>query len=228
MKEPRKQFNQDFNDEVQQELLRLSYLGYKDSKSEIDAGGYDNVLMPEIFRPTRRTKMDDLLYRLSPRFPNVSTRLQYNFSHCCHHAVVISGNTILTASFVQYPNSLPRESLFREFYAGNDEVVESQLKFSFKPEENILRVLDYLTLPNERNYAVLIHGRAENGKYYEPGFIKIIFPSYDLSTLIDDSIDLRLKYPLVVTEMLSETKEIKDNISDNIAIKVNKEQKELL
>lgn len=228
MKEPRKQFNQDFSEELQEELLRLPYLCYRDSKIEVDAGGYESALIPEIYRSVRKIKMDNLLYRLSFRFQNVKTLLRYNISHNCHHAVVISGNTILTASFVQNSDNLPRDALFREFYAGNDDVVQCQITFGFKPEENILKVLEYLQLPDERNYAVLIHGSAEKDKYYNPGFVKIIFPNINLSASIDDNIDLRLKYPLVVVEMLAETQDIKDNVTDNISIKLNKEQKELL
>ncbi|HEX9896144.1 MAG TPA: hypothetical protein VGA85_00585 [Dehalococcoidales bacterium] len=228
MKEPRKQFNQDFSNELQAELLRLPYLCYKDSKNEVDTGGYENELIPELFRSVRRTKMDNLLFRLQFRFPNITTRLQYNISHNCHHAVVISGNTILTSSYVQNPDDLPRDALFREFYAGNDEAIQCQITFDYKPEENILKVLDYLPLPDERNYAVLIHGVVEKGKNYNPGFVKIIFPNPSLTRIIDEGIDLRIKYASIVNDLLAETKDIKDNITDNISIKLNKEQKGLL
>ena len=226
MKQPRKQFNQDFSEELQAELLRLPYRCYESARTEVDEGGYEDTLRNEVSRPIRRNRMDTLLFQLKFRFPDIKTRLQWNIAHNCHHAVVISGNTILTSSFIRNPEDFPLDSLFREFYAGNNEILHTQAKFDFKPEDNILRVLDCLSLPNQRNYAILVHGLAE--KSYQPGFVKIIFPDSGLTSHIDDSIDLRIKYPLIVSEMLTGACEIKDNITDNINIILNREQKGLL
>jgi hypothetical protein len=226
MKQPRKQFNQDFSEELQQELLRLPYRCYESSQTEVDEGGYEDTIIPEISRPIRRHRMDTLLYQLKYRFSNVITRFQLNIAHNCHHAVVISGNTILTASFIHESDDFPPDSLFREFYAGNNEILQYQTKFDFKPEDNIFKILEYLAVPDERNYAVLVHGLALNS--FKPGFVKVIFPDSRLTSLLDDSIDLRVKYPLVVQEMLVGTNEIKDNVTENISVKLNKEKKGLL
>lgn len=228
LKRPREQFNQDFSDELQQALLRLPYLCCRDSTTEVSEGGYESELIPNIYGNIRKVRMDSLLFRLKYRYPGISTLLPYNVGRRnCRHAVAISGNTILTTSYINNPDSLPREALFREFYAGNPDVYqkayEYQTTFSLATEENIFKVLDYLEFPDQRNYAVLIHGKAQFSKM--PGFIKIIFPNINLTQKLDDSIDLRIKFPNIVNDMLSEAKEIKDNIKDNINIKLNKNTK---
>jgi len=233
LNEPRKQFNKDCSEELQEELLRLTYTCYDESLTEVSESGYENEQISDIYPLVRKVRMDALLYRLCFRgFPGVTARLQYNIGHNCHHTVLISGNTILTTSFVENEENLPRIAMFRGFYAGDPNVFEIvdqyQAAFGISDDENILRVLDYLPLPGERNYAILLHGQVVKGLDRSPAFVKIIFPNSDLSGKLDDSIDLRLKYPNVVNDMLCDGKEIKDNIKDNIKIKLNKSTQETL
>lgn len=208
---PRAFFNYYVTPEVQEELVRIIFRGYRHSFDELLQASYKDEQIHDLYPYARRTKIDGYLGQLSSRFPEVSTRIQLNKARNSHHTLVILGNIICTASAVEYPTDLPREAIFRNIYAG------SQIEFDIKEDENILKILNDLPPPDARLYALIIHGPVNTSVRNLPGFIRIAFPGRHYFTRLDDDIDLYAKYKDVTEEMSREGTEV---IEDKVEVKL--------
>lgn len=200
----REYFDMNVPIEVQEEIVRTVFSGYRKAYDTIVESDYKAPQVKDLYPYARRAMIDSHLSQLPARVPHiksVESVVNRNVARNSHHTLLVVGNIVLTASAVPSPSELPRESIFRQAYAN------PQSQFCID-DDNMLMVLDKMPLPSEQLYAIITHGPFDRGAPHLPGFIRIVFPDRLCVSRIDDDIDLCIRCSDFVKKILQADTEV--------------------
>jgi hypothetical protein len=224
---PRKFFDDNVSNEIQEEIVRIIYLAYQDTINDLKEQDYPRSYYKDLFGQLLRAKIDIYLHQLSKRYSQqIKANIELNKAKNSHHALIISDKIIMTASAVQHETDIPRKAIFRACLAAL-----TQGEFDFDEDTNSFTVPYFShgneSPPNSKLYAIIIHGPADDNRYL-PGFIKVAFLDYKMNRLCAD-IDLMKKHREVVDNIITfGTEEIPDKITIEPNIKTKFKQGSLL
>lgn len=170
-------------------ILNVVYDGYKSSYDECDRT-FDKTELKNILPYYRWAKINALLRGLSESL-GVSVSAELNKSRNSYHALLVAGGVRMTPSAIENRNELPREALFRETYA----------------EDNQLNMFEDNAPRNEDAplFGLILHAPSANQK--EPRFVDIAFPDSEYTQYVGTKIDLFQLFPETVASRRIQTEE---------------------
>jgi len=182
-------FGQSVSNSLLSAILNIIYDAYKSAHDECEHA-FDKNELKNILPHYRWAKINTLLRGLSESL-GVSVTAELNKSRNSYHALLVAGGVRMTPSAIENRNDLPREALFRETYA----------------EDNQLSMFDDNAPRNDDAplYGLILHAPSSNHK--EPRFVDIAFPDSEYKRYVGIKINLFQLFPETVASRSVQTEE---------------------